>query len=70
MQKNVNQVDLVEVFPTTNEYLVAKVGFDTTENGKTFGSLMVAPFLIVTFYLSFSEFLSHTSWNMLFTSRT
>ena len=34
MQKHVNLVDLVKSFPTSysNEYLLAKCGFDTAEN--------------------------------------
>ena len=34
MQKYANRVDLVKSFPTanSNEFLLAKVGFDTAEN--------------------------------------
>ena len=32
VQKNVDLIDLVKSFPYSNEYLVAKYGFDTAEN--------------------------------------
>ena len=32
MQKHVNLVDLIKSFPSSNDYLLAKFGFDTAEN--------------------------------------